>query len=167
MVDIFGIPFNLVIPDGGAGGEQGTGAREAQQVRGNASLVRDFPEIRSLTSGCCVERCLPRWVGPMLLRGCRGEGDSSGYEGARGGHVAAVNPTPWKFGLVRVWVERSHSRTQWRARKLHVAMGVSSKVACRSRVGGDNHHISCFSRVMFTTRNRSRARLCFHESCDM
>lgn len=33
MVDIFGIPFNLVIPDGGAGGEQGTGAREAQQVR--------------------------------------------------------------------------------------------------------------------------------------
>ncbi len=32
MVDIFGIPFNLVIPDGGAGGEQGTGAREAQQV---------------------------------------------------------------------------------------------------------------------------------------
>lgn len=31
MVDIFGIPFNLVIPDGGAGGEPGTGAREARQ----------------------------------------------------------------------------------------------------------------------------------------
>ncbi|CAM9588420.1 unnamed protein product [Pylaiella littoralis] len=36
MVDIFGIPFNLVIPDGGAGGEQGTGAREAQQGRTGA-----------------------------------------------------------------------------------------------------------------------------------
>ncbi|CAM9486358.1 unnamed protein product [Ectocarpus sp. 6 AP-2014] len=33
MVDIFGIPFNLVIPDGGAGGEPGTAAREAQQGR--------------------------------------------------------------------------------------------------------------------------------------
>ncbi|CAB1120426.1 unnamed protein product [Ectocarpus sp. CCAP 1310/34] len=32
-VDIFGIPFNLVIPDGGAGGEPGTAAREAQQGR--------------------------------------------------------------------------------------------------------------------------------------
>ncbi|CAM9333072.1 unnamed protein product [Ectocarpus sp. 12 AP-2014] len=33
MVDIFGVPFNLVIPDGGAGGEPGTAAREAQQGR--------------------------------------------------------------------------------------------------------------------------------------
>lgn len=40
MVDIFGIPFNVVIPDGGAGGEQGTGAREAQQVGEENEKIR-------------------------------------------------------------------------------------------------------------------------------
>eukprot|EP00903_Cladosiphon_okamuranus_P006484 g6343.t1 len=37
MVDIFGVPFNLVIPEGGAGGEQGTGARESQQGRSGST----------------------------------------------------------------------------------------------------------------------------------
>lgn len=62
MVDIFGIPFNLVIPDGGAGGEQGTGAREAQKVRSNQQVLRaKNPRLSRAGSPVSLVRARPPW----------------------------------------------------------------------------------------------------------
>lgn len=90
MVDIFGVPFNLVIPDGGAGGEQGTGAREAQQV-GGRKLLRG--ECLSRVAGfACISlgRGRPR-IGRLLRAGRFKGARSTGVAGG-GGRRGSCDP---------------------------------------------------------------------------
>lgn len=114
MVDIFGIPFNLVIPDGGAGGEQGTGAREAQQVGGwvggQEQQVLVHTEPHSLASGSLARLAWDRQAPPRLLELPRGRR----LAGARKVMGGSCDPHPPMLGCpagLADGLKRSHSRT--------------------------------------------------------